>query len=253
MLIYPTVNGLEMYSARQTRVRTETDTGLLSELSEGKVEVARKNISAVQKELSDKQAESQRQAEKKDILDKLDKGELSYRNLFKNVYIMGDSLMNGLEVYNVLNSNNLITQVSASLYHLSDNTSKIVRMNPEILILHYGLNHVENVSVQPGRFISLYTKILTKIKDKLPDTRIIVSGIFPVDTDKARAKRYERIDDYNEAIKEMCNQLGVEYLDNTPAFSNAKEYYAGDGIHLSGDFYEKCWLRHIVAEKEIYR
>ena len=253
MLIYPTVNGLEMYSSRQTDVRTETDTELLSELSQGKVDTVRQNISAVQKELSDKQAESQKQAEKKELLDKLDKCELSYRNLFKNVYIMGDSLMDGLQVYDVLNSNNLITQVSASLYHLNDNIDKIVRINPEILILHYGLNHVEDVPQQPARFIRLYTKLVAELKEKLPGTRIIISGIFPVDADKARAKRYGRIDDYNEAIEEMCSQLGVEYLDNTDAFLNAKEYYAGDGIHLSREFYEKCWLRHIVAEKEIYR
>ena len=253
MLIYPTVNGLEMYSTRQTDVRTETDTELLSELSQGKVDTVRQNISAVQKELSDKQAESQKQAEKKELLDKLDKGELSYRNLFKSVYIMGDSLMDGLLVYDILNSNNLITQVSASLYHLNDNIGKITRINPEILILHYGLNHVEDVPQQPERFIKLYTKLVAELKEKLPGTRIIISGIFPVDADKARAKRYGRIGDYNKAIEEMCSQLGVEYLDNTPAFTDAKAYYSGDGIHLRGDFYEKCWLRHIVAEKEIYR
>jgi lysophospholipase L1-like esterase len=166
---------------------------------------------------------------------------------------MGDSLMNELEIYDILNSNNLITQVSASLYHLNDNVGKISAMNPEILILHYGLNHVENVSNQPARFIKLYTDIVAEINERLPDTRIIVSGIFPVDNEKARAKRFGRINDYNEAIIEMCSQLGVEYLDNTDAFLNAKEYYAGDGIHLSREFYEKCWLRHIVAEKEIYR
>lgn len=253
MLIYPTVNGLEMYSSRQTDIRTETDTELLSELSQGKVENVRQNISAVQKELSDKQAESQKQAEKKELLDKLDKGELSYRNLFKNVYIMGDSLVDGIKVYNILNSNNLITQVSASLFHLNDNVDKMVRMNPEILILHYGLNHVEDVPQQPANFISFYTKIVTGIKAKLHDTRIIISGIFPVDTDKARDKNYKRIDDYNDAIKEMCNELGVEYLDNTAAFSNADAYYEADGIHLKVDFYEKCWFRYIVAEKEIYR
>lgn len=253
MLIYPMINGLEMFSSRQTDVRTETDTELLSELSEGRVETVRQNITAVQKELSDKQAESQKQAKKKEILEKLDKGELSYRNLFKDVYIMGDSLMNGLEVYDVLNSNNLITQVSASLYHLNDNIDKMVGMKPEILIIHYGLNHVEDAPQQPANFISLYGRIVAKIKESLPDTRIIVSGIFPVDTDKARDKHYKRIDAYNDAIEEMCNQLGVEYLDNTAAFRNAEEYYAGDGIHLNGDFYQERWLRHIVAEKEIYR
>lgn len=249
LLIYPTVNGLEMYASRRSGVETETDTQFLSSLSEGKTEEVRQNISRVQNQL----ASEQEQFEKKEILDKLDKGKLTYRNLFKNVYIMGDSLMNGLEAYNILNNNNLITQVSASLYHLNDNVDKMAQMSPEILILHYGLNHIENVSHQPARFIKFYSEIITELKEKLPGTRIIVSGIFPVDTEKARAKRFGRIDEYNQALEEMCSQLGVEFLDNTAAFVDAEEYYAGDGIHLSRDFYENCWLRHIVSEKEIYK
>ena len=65
-------------------------------------------------------------AEIKNVLKKLDEGKTTYRKIFKDVYIVGDSLMNGLECYNILNSNRLITQVSASLYHLSGNVNKII-------------------------------------------------------------------------------------------------------------------------------
>lgn len=252
LLIYPTANGFKIYVSRQPDIKTETDTELLSSLSDGKVENVRQNISEAQKELECEQEQNQ-QPPGNEILDELDNGELTFRKLFKNVYIMGDSLMNGLETYNILNGNNLITQVSASLYHLKDNISKIVRMNPEILILHYGLNNLEAGSHQPAKFIKFYTEIITELKEKLPDTRIIVSSIFPVDKSKAGASRFERIDDYNNAMKEMCSQLSVEYLDNTPVFTQAEKYYATDGIHLSREFYEKYWLRSIVTEKEIYK
>jgi len=252
MLIYPAVNAFEIYSSRSD-TRTATDTDILSQLSQGKVEKVRQNIAKVQQELASQSQQNQQQTQKQEILDKLEKGEITYRSLFRNVYIMGDSLMNGLETYNILNGNNLITQVSASLYHLKDNISKIVRMNPEILILHYGLNNLESGSHQPAKFIKFYTEIITELKEKLPDTRIIVSSIFPVDKSKAGASRFERIDDYNNAMKEMCSQLSVEYLDNTPVFTQAEKYYATDGIHLSREFYEKYWLRSIVTEKEIYK
>ena len=271
MLIYPTVNALKMHSPTDgSDVKAVTDTRILSSLSQGKVENVRQNISEANQE-ADYTEQKKPDPEKPDqdqhkddqqtqppshteeILSKLDNGELSYRNVFKNVCIVGDSLMNGLETYNILNSNNLITQVSASLYHLNDNIDKIVRMNPEIVILHYGLNHLDTGSHQPAKFIKFYTEIITELKEKLPATRIIVSGIFPVDTDKARASRFGRIDNYNKAIEDMCSQLSVEFLDNSIAFADAKEYYASDGIHLSKDFYENCWLRSIVAEKEIYK
>ncbi len=253
MLIYPTVNALKMYSSKSSPVVTETDTQLLSSLSQGKVENVRHNIDKVKQELDFQQQQNQQQSEKEEILNKLDNGEISYRNLYKDVYIAGDSLMNGLEAYNILNSNNLITQVSASLYHLSENKAKLVRMSPKVLILHYGLNNLEKGSHQPAKFIAFYTELLTELKEELPYSRIIVSSIFPVDTSKARASRFRRIDEYNSAMKEMCAQLGVDFLDNSDSFAESEEYYAYDGIHLSREFYEKYWLRSIVAEKEIYK
>lgn len=264
MLIYPAANALEIYSsARNSSVKTETDAEILFSLSQGKVENVRQNISQVRNQLDSLKQENQ-QDEQSDsnekqksqteiILEQLDNGEITYRNLFKDVCIAGDSLMNGLENYNILNNNNLITQVSASLYHLNDNIGKIADMNPEIIILHYGLNNLENGSYQPAKFIKFYTEIITELKERLPSTRIIVSSIFPVDSTKARASRFKRIDDYNKALEEMCEQLSVEFLDNSTAFADAEGYYASDGIHLSRAFYEDYWLRSIVSEKEIYK
>lgn len=259
MLIYPAVNAFEMYSSsKATPMKTGTDTGILLSLSQGKIENVRQNISKVHQQSDNPQDEQQIpddgiQNQKNETLEKLESGELTYRSIFKNVCIAGDSLMNGLEAYNILNSNNLITQVSASLYHLSDNADKIIRMNPEIIILHYGLNNLDNGSHQPQKFISFYSEIITQLKEKLPETRIIVSSIFPVDTSKAHGSRFGRINEYNSAIEEMCCQLSVEFLDNSTVFVDAKDCYASDGIHLSRAFYEDYWLKSIVAEREIYK
>lgn len=191
------------------------------------------------------------ESEIKKALDKLEKGKTTYRRLFRNVCIAGDSLMNGLEVYDILNNNKLVTQVSASLNHLSENTGRIVRMNPPVLILHYGINHISVSEKDRAGFINEYTRLIKKLQKKLPDTRIIVSGLFPVDRSVAKAPRFGSIGEYNKALSEMCRKLGVEFLDSTPVLKAHPECYGGDGIHLSKKFYEKYWLKFIVKEKGI--
>lgn len=248
ILIYPLINIAKDINQNGDCAEKVTPTDILKIISQGDVGKASVNIKKAKKELSEYKEADRINA----ILESIDKGELSYRNIYKNTFIAGDSLMNSLELYNILNSNNLCTQVSASLYHLSDNMPKIIAAQPEILILHYGLNLVDVSSHQPASFISFYTKLIAQLKKELPDTRIIVSSIFCVDNNKATAKRFLRIDEYNQALKEMCKKNGVEFLDNTVLFEKAKSYYAYDGIHLKKDFYEKVWLRYIVKEKGVF-
>jgi len=190
-------------------------------------------------------------AEVKAVLKKLSQGKTTYRRIFKDVYIVGDSLMNGLEAYNILNSNRLITQVSASLYHLSDNVKKIVRIAPPVLILHYGVNMISTNKNQLNTFISMYTRLIKQIQKGSPDTRIIISGLFPVDTNVAKAKRFTKISAYNKALIKMCDELKIEFLDSSPVLKAHPDCYGGDGIHLSKAFYEKYWLKFIINEMGI--
>lgn len=190
-------------------------------------------------------------AEIESVLKKLENGKTTYKKIFSDVCIAGDSLMNGLEVYYVLNSNKLVTRVSATLKHLSDNSKKIIQMNPPVLILHYGINHISVDKQQKESFISSYKKIISSLKKKLPETRIIVSGIFPVDTSRATDEKFGKIEEYNRALTVMCKELEIEFLNSAPTLKAHPECYGADGIHLSKTFYERYWLKYIVEKKGI--
>lgn len=182
---------------------------------------------------------------------KIEQGTLSYRKVFRNVCVVGDSLMNGLEAYNILNGNNLITQVSASLYHLNENIPNVVAMNPRVLILHYGINMISGQQVHLDSFIKTYTGHIKTLKKQLPDTRIIVSLLFPVKRSVAKAPRFAYVDKYNAALVKMCEELKVESLDSSAVLKAHPECYGGDGIHLSKAFYDRYWLKFIIKEKGI--
>lgn len=248
--VYPIFNimGISQNAAKQTETDLSKGSEVINSLSDYDVKKAQKNVSTAEKIRNDRFGNYQRV---ESILEGLDKGTTTYRKIFKNVCIVGDSLMDGLEAYDILNSNNLITQVSASLYHLSGNVKRIIKMNPPILVLHYGINMISAEKKYLNNYINMYTDIITQLKTALPDTRIIISGIFPVDRDIARAKRFGKIDEYNSNLRAMCQKLDVEYMDSSSVLRAHPECYGSDGIHLSKAFYEKYWLRFIIKEMGI--
>lgn len=206
---------------------------------------------AAKKYLKDNSPSAAKVAAEKSIK-QIEKGKKTYRSVFKNVYFVGDSLMNGLAAYDILNANNLITQVSASLYHLEENLDNIIAAMPPVLILHYGINMISTNSTLLNNFINKYTALIKKLQQNLPNTRIIVSLIFPVDRTVAKAERFGEIGTYNKSLKKMCKSLKIEYLDTTSLLKEHTEFYGSDGIHLAKSFYDKYWLKFIMREMGIY-
>ncbi len=223
----------------------------LQSLSSYSLEKAKENVKDAKEERGYYTYEKPSKSEINTVLKKLGAGKTTYRKVFKDVYIVGDSLMNGLEAYNILNSNHLITQVSASLYHLSGNMNKIIRLSPPVVILHYGVNMISTSKSQLNNFIAMYSKLIRQIQKGSPDTRIIISGLFPVDRNVARAARFSKIGAYNKALKSMANSLGVEFMDSSSVLKAHSECYGSDGIHLSKSFYQNYWLKFVVKEMGI--
>ncbi len=190
-------------------------------------------------------AEEERRERFENMKKQLEEGTLSYRQIFSDALIVGDSLMNGLEIYNVLDRANMITMVSASLYHLEGNISKIISNNPKKLILHYGINMMTNSDSQLNFFISMYEGIIKRLKTELPDTEIYVSSVFRVSS--GVSGRYSYLDKYNEALSVMCSELEIGFVDNSPCFGEDFPYFGSDGIHMSKGFYTDVWLPHLFT------
>lgn len=247
---YPLFNIMGIFKNEAVASQDDLSKGseVIESLSAYDVKQAEKNVRKAQQQRNDPASKANKI---KTVLSQLQSGKTTYRKVLKDVYIVGDSLMDGLEAYNILNSNHLITQVSASLYHLDGNVDKIIAMNPPVLILHYGINMIATGESYRNNYIKMYTRIIKELKKALPDTRIVISGLFPVDRSIAKAERFSQVSAYNKALKTMCKELKVEFLDSSSVLKAHPECYGGDGIHLSKAFYEKYWLRFIIQELEI--
>ncbi|MGN1418898.1 MAG: GDSL-type esterase/lipase family protein [Acutalibacteraceae bacterium] len=224
----------------------------IESLENSSVEKAEKSIDTVQKNLLEEKETADLNTKIQNSIKLIDAGEKSYIQVFRDVYIAGDSLMHGLKEYNILNSSHLITQVSASLSHLNANFDKIVGLRPPVLILHYGLNMCSAKKGADAYFIEEYTSVIERLKKELPDTRIIVSLIFPVNDSVAKTVNNDTINKYNDGLIEMCKKEKIEYLDSSSVFKAHPECYEPDGIHQKKTFYDKYWLKFVMTEKGIY-
>ena len=229
----------------------EVDTSILKKLSSVKAKDIEEAIRLAEEELEKKLSQELYQKKIEATLNDIKSGKTSFRKVFADTCFAGDSLINGLEVYNILNNEKLMTQISARLSHLEENMNKIISVNPKVLILHYGLNMLWADETGTQWFIDDYSELVVKLKKSLPHTRIIISGIFPVDTEIATAEIFTHIPRHNKALKKMCEDLEVEFLDSTEIVKSSAEYYSTDGIHLIGSFYSEKWLPFIVENKGI--
>lgn len=92
----------------------------------------------------------------------------------------------------------------------------------------------------------------------MPDTKIFVNSIFPVQqsteadtetgTDTETESDTGSVDDYNTALRELCDKLQIAFVDCTSLVSESD--YEADGIHLKADFYP-VWAQHMADVAEL--
>lgn len=187
------------------------------------------------------------------LAERIESGELSLRELFKNTLFVGDSIMVGFSDYKIANAGNVIANVGAMMNpHLSDNIQTIVDYNPEVLFLHYGLNEMGEEEYFLEKFIEDLETDIKELKKKLPYTKIVVVSLWPVkDTAIENQSRLARVPAYNEAIRKSCIKLGVAYNENSELFASNPDWYQKDGIHCVPTMYF-TWINELIKEMGLY-
>ena len=143
----------------------------------------------------------------------------------------------------------MVAKVGESLEYMEANMDNIIALgsDKDILIVHYGINSLSTSAIDRAAKVEQYKDLLLRLKNALPNTRIVVSGVFPVaDSIYYNQQRFAYINDYNKALFEMCCEIGVEYLSDNEYMTAHQEVFSVDGLHLTKDFYTNYWLRNII-------
>ena len=101
-------------------------------------------------------------------------------------------------------------------------------------------------------FKDCYTQLITKIQEIQPDAVIYAESILPVTASRSLqgdAINNTNVATFNQAISEVAQQTGINYLDCTSAVAGADgtlpEEASSDGIHLMSEYCDK-WLNYII-------
>ena len=176
----------------------------------------------------------------------------NFKAAFRDIIIAGDSLIQALTEYHLLSTDQAIGEVGANTGHLEKITGTLVAKNPKALVLHYGENALDKQERAPY-FIRNYKACIQTLQNRLPNTKIYVDSIFPVQEKAHKTEPYTvNIDYYNRLIEAMAKELGVTFLDYDPLFQSFSEnYYDPDGIHPKYKFYKDQYLPFVYSE--VYR
>lgn len=169
------------------------------------------------------------------------------KEVFKDTVFMGDSLTEPLSFYNILNEDSVIGIKGRDVIKAKkDDLGTLKSLNPKKIVMMYGMNDLLLFSNSKD-FIKNYESLINEIKRELPSAEIYVNSVFPVSSNAiAKKKEFSKVNDFNNALREMCNTMGIKFMDTT---SMVKEnMYEPDGIHLKSEFYTP-WLQ--VIKKEI--
>lgn len=168
----------------------------------------------------------------------------SLKEIFATAVVMGDSIAEGFTEYDVLNASSVVAQMGVELDGLKEQIAKAKELNPQVVFLSYGLNDIVTTDGDTELFVEKYKAVIESFRKELPDTKIFVNSIFPVQQKvTAEVPEYEDVDAYNKALRELCDKLQIAFVDNTQLVED--KYYEDDGIHFKSDFYP-VWAERMV-------
>lgn len=168
----------------------------------------------------------------------------NYKAIFANSVIMGDSISEAFTEYDILNASSVIAKIGVELDQLEDQIGKVEKLNPQVIFLSYGMNDIIATNGDTDEFVKQYDSLIKDLQNKLPNTKLFVNSIFPVQEQEIEQEpAYEKLDDYNEALRELCDKRQIAFIDNTDLVSD--HYYEEDGVHFKASFYP-YWLNHMA-------
>ncbi|MGN0659592.1 MAG: GDSL-type esterase/lipase family protein [Emergencia sp.] len=171
-----------------------------------------------------------------------------YRKILSTSVVLGDSITEGLTAYGWLDDGQVFCKIGASIINGDDIFESASLVYPRIAFLAFGMNDMGNYNGDADRFTAKYKELILKFQETSPETVILVNSITPPSSEalenKPVLKNYKK---FNRSLKAMCKDLGLTFIDNSYIIEDHPEFYAGDGIHVTSDYYP-YWMNNMILK-----
>lgn len=167
----------------------------------------------------------------------------SYRSRLSSCAVIGDSMAQAALEYGFLDSSHVFYRRGYAIGQLDDAIDEALAMYPTTIVFFTGLNDTDYYS-EPEFYAAMYLEKIQYVQSSLPNANVYVCSMLPpsdalgaVRSDLARAPLYDA------ALKNICEENGINYIDTTWMVNQS--LYMADGIHFLSEFYD-IWIQYVA-------
>jgi len=133
---------------------------------------------------------------------------------------------------------------------------EILQSQPQKIFLMVGINDLFQ-GREIDKIFTNYKTIVEKIQDNLPDTKLFIQSVLPINNPTLQEKLFSSFDNtkiikLNVKLQNLAKELSLPYIDLFAAFADSNkeldEKYTTDGVHLNGEAY-LLWKK--IIEKDV--
>lgn len=164
----------------------------------------------------------------------------------KDIVFIGNSITNGAE-WNELfprkrvKNRGISGDTSEGVY---DRLDPVVKGKPAKIFILIGINDISR-GIEVKTIVQNMKRIVEKIQNESPKTKIYIQSILPVNPDFGMFKGHKKpqlIKEINQQYQNIAKEYKVNYIDLYSYFleegtDKMNKNYTNDGLHLLGDGY----------------
>ncbi|MBO5477468.1 MAG: SGNH/GDSL hydrolase family protein [Clostridia bacterium] len=167
--------------------------------------------------------------------------------------VIGDSTAEGLVAYGAIYDANVIWTRGRTIQYMTADLEKAISYQPDHLFLSYGANDLLSWCGNVEGYIGAYEKSISYIRSVLPNTKIYINAILPVD--ESAVKRDENFKHealFNEHLHKFCLDNNITFIDNRNLLNqnDGNRVFESDGVHPR-PFYYKLWANNMIEMSKI--
>lgn len=180
-------------------------------------------------------------------LEDLANGTINVWSMFEDYVVIGDSRALGFSYYGHLPEERVIAELGATILGVEDKLDMIRRLNPSNIYLSFGANDLNTYLWMDGTsYAERYRQLIELLQTEFPGAVIVVNSILPIHEPSYSSQSiYQKVPEFNEALRRMCGETGAIFVDNTDMAEAHADLYEGDGIHFSSAFYP-YWAANMI-------
>lgn len=179
-------------------------------------------------------------------------GSVTVWELFSDYVFLGDSRTVGFSAFGFLDESRVLADSGDGIKNIAENLETVAYYNPSWVFVCYGTNDL-GMYASPEEYVAKFREQMVGLKEAAPHATFLINSIMPIYSDSllAQSSNYGRIDEFNAAISQMCEEDGYIFVDNTELAEQNRSEYEGDGVHFKSTFYDKWALNLINGEDAV--